>query len=141
MKKLAFYAFALTLSAAGLSSCGKYEEGPGFSLMSKKARVTNTWKLTKVEVNGQDQTPSSSSYSLTMNLKDDETLTATYTIFTIPYNVTGTWAFSSNKANLILTDNTNSNTSTNEIIRLTNKEMKLRQIDAGDTTVNTYTAQ
>ena len=74
-----------------------------------------------------------------MTLKDDETLSATYTVFNIPYNVTGTWAFSSDKANLILTDN--SGTSTNEIIRLTNKEMKLRQIDAGDTTVNTFTAQ
>ena len=139
MKKLVIFAFALTLTAAGISSCGKYEEGPKFSLLSKKARVTNTWKLTKVEWNGQDNTPSESSYSLTMTLKDDETLTATYTIFTIPYNVTGTWAFSSDKANLILTDN--SGTSTNEIIRLTNKEMKLRQIDAGDTTVNTFTAQ
>ena len=139
MKKLAIYVFALSLTAAGISSCGKYEEGPGFSLMSKKARVTNTWKLTKVEVNGQDNTPSESSYSLTMTLKDDETLSASYTIFNLPYNVTGTWAFSSDKANLILTDN--SGTSTNEIIRLTNKEMKLRQIDAGDTTVNTFTAQ
>ncbi len=139
MKKLAIYVFALSLTAAGISSCGKYEEGPGFSLMSKKARVTNTWKLTKVEWNGEDNTPSESSYSLTMTLKDDETLSATYTVFNIPYNVTGTWAFSSDKANLILTDN--SGTSTNEIIRLTNKEMKLRQIDAGDTTVNTFTAQ
>lgn len=139
MKKLAIYVFALSLTAAGISSCGKYEEGPGFSLMSKKARVTNTWKLTKVEWNGQDNTPSESSYSLTMTLKDDETLSATYTILNIPYNVTGTWAFSSDKTNLILTDN--SGTSTNEIIRLTNKEMKLRQIDAGDTTVNTFTAQ
>ena len=139
MKKLAIYVFALSLTAAGISSCGKYEEGPGFSLMSKKARVTNTWKLTKVEVNGQDNTPSESSYSLTMTLKDDETLSATYTIFTLPYNVTGTWAFNSDKSDLILTDN--SGTSTNEIIRLTNKEMKLRQIDAGDTTVNTFTAQ
>jgi hypothetical protein len=139
MKKLAIYVFALTLTAAGISSCGKYEEGPGFSLMSKKARVTNTWKLTKVEVNGQDQTPSESSYSLIMTLKDDETLSASYTVLGFPYSATGTWAFSSDKADLILT--ANSETSTNEIIRLTNKEMKLRQIDAGDTTVNTYTAE
>ncbi len=139
MKKLAIYVFAISLTAAGISSCGIYEEGPGFSLMSKKARVTNTWKLTKVEVNGQDNTPSESSYSFTMTLKDDETVSASQTIFGLPYNVTGTWAFSSDKANLILT--ANSETSTNEIIRLTNKEMKLRQIDAGDTTVNTYTAQ
>ncbi|MBM3429991.1 MAG: lipocalin family protein [Bacteroidetes bacterium] len=140
MKKLAIYVFALSLTAAGISSCGKYEEGPGFSLMSKKARVTNTWKLTKVEVNGQDNTPSESSYSFTMTLKDDETLSASISAFGFPpYNVTGTWAFNSDKSDLILTDNTG--TSTNEIIRLTNKEMKLRQIDAGDTTVSTYTAQ
>lgn len=139
MKKLAIYAFALSLTAFGISSCGKYEEGPGFSLLSKKARVTNTWKLTKVEINGQDNTPSESSYSLTMTLKDDETLSASYTILGFPYNTTGNWAFSSDKADLILT--ANSETSTNEIIRLTNKEMKLQQINNGDTTVNTYTAQ
>ena len=27
------------------ASCGKYEEGPGFSLRSKKARVANEWKV------------------------------------------------------------------------------------------------
>ncbi len=135
MKKLVYLSIGIFL----LASCGKYEEGPGFSLLSKKNRVTNTWKLTKVEVNGQDQTPSASSYSLTMTLKDDETLTANYTIFTLPYSSTGTWAFNSDKSSLILTDN--SGTSTNTIVRLTQSEMKLRQIDAGDTTVNTFTVQ
>lgn len=127
------------LIVLSLVSCGKYEEGPGISLRTKKNRITNTWKLTKVEVNGVDQTPSPSSYSLTMTLKDDETLTANYTIFTAPFNTSGNWAFSSDKLNLILTDNTGS--STNNILRLTNKELKLRQIDAGDTTVNTFNAQ
>ena len=28
-----------------LAACGKYEEGPGFSLRSKKARVANLWKV------------------------------------------------------------------------------------------------
>jgi hypothetical protein len=120
-------------------SCGKYEEGPGFSLISKKNRVTNTWVLSKVEVNGQDETPQSSSYTLKMTLKEDETVSASYTIFTIPYTTTGTWAFNSDKSALILTDN--SGTSTNTILRLTNKEMKLRQIANGDTTINTFVVQ
>lgn len=34
--------FVVLLSVA---SCGKYEEGPGFSLRSKKARVANEWKV------------------------------------------------------------------------------------------------
>lgn len=135
MKKLFFIAFLSLLAV----SCGKYEEGPGFSLISKKNRVTNTWVLSKVEVNGQDETPQSSTYTLKMTLKEDETLSASYTIFTIPYTTTGTWAFNSDKSALILTDN--SGTSTNTILRLTNKEMKLRQIANGDTTINTFVVQ
>lgn len=29
----------------GVAACGKYEEGPGFSLRSKTARVANEWKV------------------------------------------------------------------------------------------------
>lgn len=29
----------------GVTACGKYEEGPGLSLRSKKARVANEWKV------------------------------------------------------------------------------------------------
>ncbi len=135
MKKLFFIAFLSVFAV----SCGKYEEGPGFSLISKKNRVTNSWSLSKVEVNGQDETPQSSTYTLKMTLKEDETVSASYTIFTIPYTTTGTWAFNSDKSALILTDN--SGTSTNTILRLTNKEMKLRQIANGDTTINTFVVQ
>lgn len=28
---------------AFLSACGKYEEGPGFTLLTKKARLTGEW--------------------------------------------------------------------------------------------------
>ncbi len=129
----------LALLTLVVVSCGKYEEGPGFSLISKKNRITNTWTLSKVEVNGQDQTPLSSTYTMKMTLKDDETLSANYTIFTVPYTTTGTWAFNADKSSLILTDN--SGTSTNTIVRLTNKEMKLRQIANGDTTTNTFIVQ
>ncbi len=135
MKKFLVLAFLSVLAV----SCGKYEEGPGFSLISKKNRVTNTWVLSKVEVNGQDETPQSSSYTLKMTLKEDETLSANYTVLTIPFTTTGTWAFNSDKSALILTDN--SGTSTNTILRLTNKEMKLRQISNGDTTTNTFVVQ
>ena len=135
MKKI----LVLALLSLTVVSCGKYEEGPGFSLISKKNRITNTWILSKVEVNGLDETPSSSSYTMKITLKEDETVTAEYTVFTLPYTITGTWAFNSDKSALILTDNTG--TSTNTIVRLTNKEMKLRQISNGDTTTNTFVVQ
>jgi len=45
MKKLSilFAAFAVVF----LASCGKYEEGPGFSLRSKTSRLAGTWTLTE----------------------------------------------------------------------------------------------
>jgi hypothetical protein len=35
-----------------LASCGRYEEGPGFTLRSKKARLAGDWKIKEITVNG-----------------------------------------------------------------------------------------
>ncbi len=35
-----------------LASCGRYEEGPGFSLRSKKGRLAGDWKIKEITVNG-----------------------------------------------------------------------------------------
>jgi len=43
-----FLSIAVIISLA-ISSCGKYEDGPGFSLLSKTARMTNTWELKSVD--------------------------------------------------------------------------------------------
>lgn len=53
MKKSAvlFYLAALLLSAG----CGKYEEGPEFSLRTKKARFTAVWLVDRVIINGTGQ--------------------------------------------------------------------------------------
>ncbi len=39
-----------------VSGCGKYEDGPSFSFMPKKARLVNTWKIEKVYENEEDVT-------------------------------------------------------------------------------------
>lgn len=36
-------------------ACGKYEEGPKFSLESKKSRLVGEWKVTSITKNGVDQ--------------------------------------------------------------------------------------
>jgi hypothetical protein len=41
-----------------LASCKKYEDGPGFSLMTKKARLANIWQVNKYILNGEDKTDS-----------------------------------------------------------------------------------
>ncbi len=39
-----------------MTACGKYEEGPGFSLKSKTKRLCREWKLDKIVENGEDIT-------------------------------------------------------------------------------------
>lgn len=37
--------FILMIGLVGFAACKNYEEGPYFSLQTKKARVTNTWEV------------------------------------------------------------------------------------------------
>ncbi|MDR2010116.1 MAG: hypothetical protein LBQ22_06505 [Bacteroidales bacterium] len=53
MKKLSIILSAIAVIAMLFSSCGKYEEGPSFSLATKKARLKGTWELTETKVNGE----------------------------------------------------------------------------------------
>ncbi|MFM7565624.1 MAG: lipocalin family protein [Flavobacteriales bacterium] len=139
MKNMKKWAFVVGLMGALVVSCGKYEEGPKFSLQSKKARITNTWKYTKQETNGVDVTPPASAFSATMVLNDDGSAAYTATAWGLPIEYTGTWAFSDDKTSLILTDATGSEAY--EIIKLEKDELKIRQMDGVDKIDQTYTAQ
>jgi len=138
MKHIIFYSAILFLGAF-VTSCGKYEEGPKFTLLSKKARMTNEWKFTKQESNGIDTTPNESEFSVTMTLKEDGTASVVMVVFGLPLNYSGEWAFSDDKEELILSDDTG--TQNLEIIKLTNSELKVRQMQGNDEIVTTYTAQ
>jgi len=52
MKKLVFITMIVILA----TSCGKYEDGPGFSLNSKTKRLAREWTIDKVIENGTDIT-------------------------------------------------------------------------------------
>jgi len=52
MKKLAIILTIVAATAMIFSSCGKYEEGPSFTVLSKKARVTGVWDFTEMTVDG-----------------------------------------------------------------------------------------
>lgn len=45
---------ALAIVLVALTSCSKYEEGPGISLRTKKQRVVAEWKATDFTINGQN---------------------------------------------------------------------------------------
>jgi hypothetical protein len=112
-KNYLFLSIAVIISLA-ISSCGKYEDGPGFSLLTKTARMTNKWELKSVD---GESIPAG---EFEMELKKGGGATFYYDGL---IGETGTWEFSSDKEDLIL--ETDGDASTWKIRRLTNKELWL----------------
>ena len=129
----------LAVSAIAVASCGKYEEGPGFSLLSKKARIVGEWSLSSTTVNGQSQDLTNTSIKISIKKDDTYTGTTTYSVGGISYTDTenGTWKFSDDKLKFVTTSSAG-NVSEIEIIMLKNKEMKLRDVEGNNTTIMTF---
>ena len=111
-KNYLFLSIAVIISLA-ITSCGKYEDGPGFSLLSKTARMTNKWELKSVD--GQT-IPAGETV---LDLKKDGSMS----INEDGYIIDGSWEFSSDKEDLRLSifgDEVDL-----KIRRLTNKELWL----------------
>ena len=113
-KNYLFLSIAVIISLA-ITSCGKYEDGPGFSLLTKTARMTNKWELKSV--NGQTNTGG----EVVWDLKKGGDVSFSFDGAT----VTGSWEFSSDKEDLIL--EADGDASTWKIRRLTNKELWLEE--------------
>lgn len=142
MKKLFKTMIAVVaIGSLFLASCGKYEEGPGFTVRTAKARASGDWKLTSLTVNGTDYT-SSLGGTITMTVDKDGTYKTTYSSTAGTNETTGTWTFNDDKTTISFTESGSSSTAdVYTILELKSKEMKLQQVDAGFTTITTYTAQ
>lgn len=107
-------------------SCGKYEYGPEFSLRTKKNRVTGTWKIHSIIINGTDVTDAAMA-----NLGTDYTFTVmkNYAYQKVGINVLdeGTWKFTERK-HMFETQSSveGSKPVTEEILRLTREEFWVR---------------
>lgn len=127
----------LAVGSLLLGSCSKYEDGPGFTVRTAKARISGDWKLTSYTLNGTDYT--SSLPTITMTIEKDGSFTSTYTSGSFSTTETGTWVFNDDKTTVAFT--ASSNTDTYTITELKSKEMKLQQVNGSNTEVSTYTAQ
>ena len=113
------YVAAVTVMAFNMQSCKKYDDGPGFSLRSKKARVVGEWDIVQI---GSQVYPQNG-YALEFEFEKDGDFKYSYSYGTYSYTYAGDWDFSSNKEDLrIIMDGT---VQTFEIKRLTNKELWL----------------
>lgn len=106
------------------SGCSKYEEGSNFTLLTKKMRLTNKWKLTSNMVNGIETFDGSYTYILNMEKDGSGYIEISTSLGT--ERTDGTWELSSDKEDLILKDD-EGNTTTYEIIQLKANDLKLSQ--------------
>ena len=128
MKKLSilFAAFAVVF----LASCGKYEDGPGFSLRSKTSRLAGSWTVTEAFQGSTNITTSlTNGGTVDLTFDKDGAYTYSYDFVITNGSVTGTWAFSSDKTSLEVTDGSGQMDSS-KILRLTNNELWLEQSDS-----------
>ncbi len=126
-KNYLFLSIAVIISLA-ITSCGKYEDGPGFSLLSKTARMTNKWELKSVD---GETIPAGEAV---LDLKKD----GSFSINEDGYIIDGSWEFSSDKEDLRLSifgDEVDL-----KIRRLTNKELWLEN-ELEDNELSKFEAQ
>lgn len=128
MKAIIKLGFAAIIIASTLfSSCGKYEDGPKISLASKKARLCRTWTVEKW-IDG----PTGAEVSCTANCGSTE-FKKDGTFYSNGVSVAGvTWRFSSDKSKLETVYGTI--VSSDKILRLTSKELWLKDESSGDQT-------
>ena len=127
------------LTAVSVSpSCGKYEDGPGFSLSSKKSRLTGTWELDKLKYSDGSIADLNGSIDVEFEKDGDFSIrtTSSYTdyygsSYSYTYTNSGDWEFSSDKEEIEFDPNDGSDFEW-EIKRLTNKELWVEDEDGNE---------
>lgn len=123
------------------TSCYKYEEGPRLSLLSRKARLCNEWRLETYLDNGTDKTDPTETVTLTIE-KD-----GTYSISSVRNALGqiqsdfshGTWMFQDAKGQIVMTDSqTGAIPMTYDILELRNSHLQLRKTVMGISYVYAY---
>lgn len=124
------------------TSCSKYEEGPSFTLLTKKARLTGTWVLQEQSINGTSVDLGLTTIKYTLEKDGTGNLySKTTVIISVETNTALEWKFDDKKENLMIKTNGESDFSSTEIIRLTNSELWLRNISGSITTITKYKAE
>jgi hypothetical protein len=135
MKRIAsVLVISLFVLGLGLSSCGKYEDGPSISFRSKKARLVGTWVVEKIYLNGNEQTLITSS----LEIDKDEEYTVKLGTLTVEE---GKWNFGDGKETLETLKNGSSTKDVSTILRLTKKEFWATKVDSFGTWEYHYAKQ
>ncbi len=95
--------YTLVLLSILLSSCKKYDEGPAFSLASKKERLCKKWQIEKFMFNNMDRTSTVDSMYLTYEFTKDGKYQEIMAHTHMYYVIDGKWDFINNKESILIT--------------------------------------
>lgn len=121
----------LTLIGLSFGACKKYEEGPGFSLRSKKERLANDWKPVKVLQDGKEVDSSMgidyNEMELELTKDGDAEISIKVKIGNLSYDLKseGKWEFKDKKEKLELDFEENQVDATLKILKLKEDELWL----------------
>jgi len=105
-----------------------YEDGPKFSLRTKKARAVNTWFMDKAYEAGSDKTEAykTAYVNYKLELKPDDNYNLSYRLYNLlNYTETGTWLFSDDKRYLVFKPSGTTQENRIRILRLKQHEARV----------------
>lgn len=144
MKKLNVILLTVVVSVLMLTSCSPYEEGPAISLRSRTERLCNEWKLTRLYINGTEQTLSAFDQQTTLEFKDNGTVNYSYAVMdstAIVITGSGTWEFNDDETEVFTTITYTlggTEKDTFKILRLKEEELWLENNEDGDVVETHY---
>tara|TARA_R110002072_G_scaffold4095_1_gene28942 strand:- start:798 stop:1214 length:417 start_codon:yes stop_codon:yes gene_type:complete len=138
MKRIITQLFMFSVLVFTLTACSKYEEGSNFTLLTKKARMVNSWKVLKITSDGVDIT--SANLITEVDIRKNGGITVRGELFGIPNSSEGAWVFSPNKSQIIITGE-NGNISAYDIIKLKKDELKVSITENDVFTIHEYVSK
>ncbi|HON98368.1 MAG TPA: lipocalin family protein [Bacteroidales bacterium] len=144
MKKLNVILLTVVASVLMLTSCSPYEEGPAISLRSRTERLCNEWRLTRLYINGTEQTLSSFDQQTTLEFKDNGTVNYSYAVMdstAIVITGSGTWEFNNDQTEVFTTITYTlggTEKDTFKILRLKEEELWFENNEDGDVVETHY---
>lgn len=139
MKTLSKLFVVAVLSAFIFASCGKYEEGPSISFLSKTARLVNTWKIDKKFKNDVEEVLTDDDKDDYFEVLEDGSYVMTIVTGGVSSDATGEWTFDDEKENLITSytytigSTTITMKDTTKILRLKSNELWMEDVNGSDT--------
>ncbi len=144
MKKLNVILLTVVASVLMLTSCSPYEEGPAISFRSRTERLCNEWRLTRLYINGTEQTLSAFDQQTTLEFKKNGTVNYSYAVMdstAIIITGSGTWEFNDDETEVITKITYTiggTKTDTFKILRLKEEELWLKNNQDGDVVETHY---